>query len=62
VLDPTEEVNMDRMGGRGLLLIQSFMDEVKHNADGNSITMVKNVVPLESSGDGSAEAWASTES
>ncbi len=47
VLDPTEEINMDRMGGRGLLLIRSFMDEVTHNPKGNSITMIKAVVPLE---------------
>jgi CheY-like chemotaxis protein len=53
VLDPTDEINMDRMGGRGLLLIQSFMDQVQHNAVGNSITMIKNVVPLESSNDDS---------
>lgn len=45
--DPTEEFNMDRMGGRGLLLIRSFMDEVTHNAAGNSITLIKNVVPLD---------------
>lgn len=55
VLDPTDEINMDRMGGRGLLLIQSFMDQVQHNAVGNSITMIKNVVPLESSNDDSSE-------
>ena len=54
VLDPTEEINMDRMGGRGLLLIQSFMDHVQHNAVGNSITMVKNVVPPDSSHDESS--------
>ncbi len=45
--DPTDEINMDRMGGRGLLLIRSFMDEVEHNAKGNSVTLVKKVVPLD---------------
>ncbi len=45
--DPTEEINMDRMGGRGLLLIRSFMDQVTHNAIGNSITMIKRVRPLD---------------
>ena len=30
-----------RIGGRGLLLIRTFMDEVAFNAAGNSITMVK---------------------
>ena len=29
------------IGGRGLLLIRTFMDEVAFNADGNLITMVK---------------------
>jgi CheY-like chemotaxis protein len=47
VLDPTEEVNMERMGGRGLLMIRIFMDEVQHNASGNSITMIKKVRPLD---------------
>ncbi len=45
--DPTDEINMDRMGGRGLLLIRSFMDEVEHNAKGNSVILVKKIVPLE---------------
>ena len=30
-----------RVGGRGLLLIRTFMDEVTHNEKGNVITMVK---------------------
>jgi CheY-like chemotaxis protein len=30
-----------RIGGRGLLLIGAFMDEVAHNAAGNAITMMK---------------------
>ena len=43
VPDPTEVENLMRVGGRGLLLIRSFMDEVQHNATGNEITLVKNV-------------------
>ena len=39
--DPTDPANLERAGGRGLLLIQSFMDQVRHNATGNEITMVK---------------------
>jgi CheY-like chemotaxis protein len=35
------EMKLDRTGGRGLLLIDSFMDEVSHNSKGNEITMVK---------------------
>lgn len=41
VLDPTQEENMARVGGRGLLLIRSFMDEVRYNPCGNEITLLK---------------------
>ena len=39
-----DEIDLDRIGGRGLLLIRSFMDEVTHNLQGNEITMVKRVL------------------
>jgi CheY-like chemotaxis protein/anti-sigma regulatory factor (Ser/Thr protein kinase) len=39
--DPTDPANLERVTGRGLLLIRTFMDEVHHNATGNQITMVK---------------------
>jgi CheY-like chemotaxis protein/anti-sigma regulatory factor (Ser/Thr protein kinase) len=39
--DPTDPANLERVGNRGLLLIRTFMDEVKHNPSGNEITMVK---------------------
>ncbi|MFO0809591.1 MAG: ATP-binding protein [Gemmataceae bacterium] len=39
--DPTDPNNLDRIGGRGLLLIQTFMDEVRFNERGNRITLVK---------------------
>ncbi len=39
--DPTDPANLGRVSGRGLLLIQTFMDRVEHNARGNQITMVK---------------------
>lgn len=39
--DPTDPENLERAGGRGLLLINAFMDEVRHNDMGNEITMVK---------------------
>ncbi len=45
--DPTDPANLEKAGGRGLLLIHSFMDSVQHNAKGNQITMAK----LRSSGD-----------
>jgi CheY-like chemotaxis protein/anti-sigma regulatory factor (Ser/Thr protein kinase) len=40
--DPTDPKNLAKVSGRGLLLIQTFMDRVEHNAVGNQITMVKN--------------------
>jgi CheY-like chemotaxis protein/anti-sigma regulatory factor (Ser/Thr protein kinase) len=39
--DPTDPSNLGRVYGRGLLLIQTFMDRVEHNERGNQITMVK---------------------
>lgn len=39
--DPTDPENMDRVCGRGLLLINSFMDYVEHNDNGNEIAMRK---------------------
>ncbi|MDG2221781.1 MAG: response regulator [Rubripirellula sp.] len=39
--DPTDPENLERAGGRGLLLINAFMDEVIHNECGNEITMLK---------------------
>jgi CheY-like chemotaxis protein/anti-sigma regulatory factor (Ser/Thr protein kinase) len=39
--DPTDPTNLGKVSGRGLLLIHTFMDSVKHNYKGNEITMVK---------------------
>jgi len=39
--DPTDPANLERVCGRGLLLIQTFMDHVEYNERGNQITMVK---------------------
>ena len=39
--DPTEPENLELPSGRGLLLMRSFMDEVRYNATGNRVTMVK---------------------
>lgn len=41
--DPTSPENMEKISGRGLLLIRTFMDHVTHNDRGNEITMVKHV-------------------
>lgn len=39
--DPTDPANLAKASGRGLLLINAFMDEVHHNDVGNQITMIK---------------------
>lgn len=39
--DPTDPANLERPCGRGLLLMQTFMDEVKYNPTGNEVTMIK---------------------
>lgn len=41
VPDPTDPANLERASGRGLMLIRTFMDEVRHNERGNEITMIK---------------------
>jgi CheY-like chemotaxis protein len=39
--DPTDPDYFDRVSGRGLLLVRSFMNEVRYNDRGNEITMIK---------------------
>lgn len=39
--DPTQADFVSRPHGRGLLLMRSFMDEIKHNETGNQITLIK---------------------
>lgn len=39
--DPTDPENLERVSGRGLLLMRTFMDEVKFNPSGNEVTMLK---------------------
>ena len=39
--DPTDPANLEKISGRGLLLMRTFMDEVRFNATGNEVTMVK---------------------
>jgi CheY-like chemotaxis protein len=43
--DPTDITQLERVSGRGLLLIRTFMDVVRHNERGNEITMVKHLSP-----------------
>jgi CheY-like chemotaxis protein/anti-sigma regulatory factor (Ser/Thr protein kinase) len=39
--DPTDPENIEKVSGRGLLLMRTFMDEVSFNDTGNQVTMVK---------------------
>lgn len=40
VPDPTDEANIAKPTGRGLLLIRAYMTEVRFNEKGNKITMI----------------------
>lgn len=44
VADPTDPENLEKLSGRGLYLIWTFMDRVDHNESGNEITLVKQLV------------------
>lgn len=39
--DPTDAANLERLHGRGLMLMRMFMDEVTHSPTGNAVTMTK---------------------
>lgn len=39
--DPTDIENLARCSGRGILLMRSFLDDVRYNETGNEVTMVK---------------------
>jgi CheY-like chemotaxis protein len=39
--DPRDPQNLEKPSGRGLLLMQTFMDEVRYNPAGNEVTLVK---------------------
>ena len=41
VPDPTEDDNLEKPGGRGIMLIRSFMNGVSYNERGNRLTMSK---------------------
>jgi serine/threonine-protein kinase RsbW len=41
VADPTDEENLDKPGGRGLLMMRSFMTKISYNDRGNRVTLVK---------------------
>ncbi len=39
--DPTDAANLEKPGGRGVMLMQSFADEVTYNEKGNQVTLTK---------------------
>lgn len=39
--DPTDPEFLERPSGRGVLLMRTFMDEVRYNATGNRVTLIK---------------------
>lgn len=43
--DPTDPANLDCPHGRGVLLMRTFMDEVRYNEVGNEVIMTKRVKP-----------------
>jgi CheY-like chemotaxis protein/anti-sigma regulatory factor (Ser/Thr protein kinase) len=42
---PTDVTSLDGQGGRGVLLMRTFMDEVRYDATGNEVTMSKRLHP-----------------
>ncbi len=42
--DPTDVTNLERPSGRGVLLMRTFMDEVRYNETGNEVTMTKRAI------------------
>ncbi|MCY2989438.1 MAG: response regulator [Planctomycetota bacterium] len=49
VPDPTAPEHLEKLCGRGLLLMRSFMDEVTFNTKGNEVTLIKYLGPRPSS-------------
>ena len=44
VPDPTDDDNLDKPGGRGIMLIRSFMTTVEYNDKGNRLCVTKRLV------------------
>lgn len=39
--DPTDPANLENIGGRGVMLMRTFMDDVQYNEQGNEVTLYK---------------------
>lgn len=46
--NPTDAANLEKPGGRGVVLMQTFADEVTYNEKGNEVTLVKYREPEDS--------------
>jgi anti-sigma regulatory factor (Ser/Thr protein kinase) len=46
--DPTDAANLEKPGGRGVMLMQAFADEVTYNDQGNEVTLTKSREPEDS--------------
>ena len=46
--DPTDAANLEKPGGRGVVLMRTFADEISYNETGNEVTLVKYRDPEES--------------
>jgi CheY-like chemotaxis protein/anti-sigma regulatory factor (Ser/Thr protein kinase) len=44
-----DNVDFDTVFGRGLLIMRTFMDEVRYSATGNEVTLVKRTIPVDES-------------
>lgn len=51
VEDPTEDENLDRPGGRGIMLMRAFMSVISYNDAGNRVTLVKVREPIDAAED-----------
>jgi len=49
VPDPTVDENLEKPGGRGIMLMRAYMDDVAYNERGNEVRMVKHRNTSESS-------------
>ena len=43
VPDPTSDEHLEDPGGRGIMLMRAYMDEVFYSTDGNEVCMIKRV-------------------